>query len=352
MKSLQEKIDKLFKLLAIILLIIVLALAYYYFTHHWGKGGFVERYPGATPPPGIEFLYSIYGPGPKSPVPYFWRPLAVRVDKNKNLYVSDTNNRRICVFDWQGRFIFEFGSFGVANPPGEIESTWRGGQFAFPYGIDVSEDGRIYVADMLNGRVQYFDNDGDFIDFFPKEKAFDPELLGHKFMLHPQNLTVKGDKVYVCDSFRVAIFSLEGKHIRSIGSKKIGFAEGWLDHPNGVAVGNDGTIYVADTNNFRIQAFTPDNKLKWVYGGPTKNERIGIPRGMAIDKKGNLLVIDALNSNILVFSPKGELLARLGSRGGGSGYFNFPNDIAVRPDGIIFVADKESNRIQAIRITY
>ena len=73
---------------------------------------------------------------------------------------------------------------------------------------------------------------------------------------------------------------------------------------------------------------------------------------MAIDRKGNILVVDALLSSIHIFSPKGKLIATVGEKGGKNGYFNFPNDIAVRFDDVVYIADKENNRIQAVKLIY
>lgn len=351
----KKRVETIVKLFAALLLLVVAAETYYLFFFPKGRGGLIDTYVAKTPPR-IRFLFSILGPGNRSSVQRFWRPLGVGTDAVGNCYVTDTNNRRVCVFDNAGRFIREFGTYGEAIPPGTVKSTWQGGQFAYPYGIAVSDNGRIYVADMLNGRVQYFTSRGRFIDFFPKQKSLDPKSAFHRTMLYPLNLTFHGDKVYVCDSFRVAVFDLDGKFIRSIGRGRLGTDPGYLNHPNGVAVGRDGTVYVSDSNNQRVQAFSPNNEVKWTAKGPYKQDDtdiyIGIPRGIAVDQKENILVVDATSNCIHIFSPKGKWLGQAGERGTDNGYFNFPNDIAVRPDGVIYVADKENNRIQAIRITY
>ncbi len=104
--------------------------------------------------------------------------------------------------------------------------------------------------------------------------------------------------------------------------------------------------------DFRIEAFKSNGKVKWILGGPGSTEKIGVPRVLAVDKNGNLLVIDALLSEIIIFSPQGKIITRLGRRGASNSQFNFPNDIAVRQDGVILIADKDNNRVQAVRLNY
>ena len=81
----------------------------------------------------------------------FFNPFGVAVDGNKNLYVADTFNGRVQVFDSAGKFKFTFGSFGAGN-----------GQFNSPFGIAVDSSQNIYVIDNGNNRVQVFDSAGNF----------------------------------------------------------------------------------------------------------------------------------------------------------------------------------------------
>ncbi len=342
--------EKRIRFILILLLIAILALLYiYFFVAPRGKGGI--KIQEKVKKEGVEFLFAVFGPG-KGNKPYFWRPLSVASDKAGNIYVSDTNNHRVCVFDQVGNFLFEFGKYGVDYPTVSEKSTWKGGEFNRPYGLDISDEGKIYVADMLNGRVQVFDERGNFLFYFPERKSLDPRNPFHSQLLRPRDLAVENGKVYVCDSFRIAVFDLKGNFLYSLGSGKVGPRPGDLNAPNGVAVAPDGTVYVSDSNNFRVQAFNSNGKVKWVLGGQKSPIKIGVPRGITLDKKGNVIVIDALRSKILIITPQGKLLKELGSRGSKEAEFNFPNDIAVRPDGALYVADKDNNRIQAVKLHY
>ncbi len=334
------KDERKIRIAILFLLLIVFFLTYFYFFFPRSGQSLIET--GGESKNNIQFIMAIYGPGPRSSLPYFWRPLGVATDVQGRIYVADTNNHRVCVFTNKGLFNFEFGSYG----PDIGDGKWQGGGFNRPYGVAVSEDGRIYVADMFNGRIQVFDHYGKYIDYFPKIKSIDPTSPFHLLMLRPRDVAIYQDKLYVCDSFRVAIFDLNGNLIGSLGTGKIGAGPGDLKTPNGIAVGPDGTVYVSDSNNFRIQAFSPDGKVKWV------SSRIGVPRGLAVDKRGNLIVVNAINSNILIFSPKGKFLGYAGGFGEGKGEFLFPNDIALQPNGDLIIADKDNNRVQIVRVKY
>ena len=72
-------------------------------------------------------------------------PYGIAVGSGGNIYVADTGNNRVQVFDPSGVFQSTFGSFGSGN-----------GQFSDPYGIAVGSGGNIYVADTGNSRVQVF----------------------------------------------------------------------------------------------------------------------------------------------------------------------------------------------------
>lgn len=79
----------------------------------------------------------------------FSLPTCVAVDKDGNVYVTDTLNNRVEIFDADGGFISQFGKAGDGP-----------GRFARPKGIAVDGDGHIWVADEIQGRVQVFDKDG------------------------------------------------------------------------------------------------------------------------------------------------------------------------------------------------
>lgn len=339
--------------IVVVLLLILAVLFYLYFVTLKSGGGIVSA--RKTKVGNIEFQFSIYGPG-RGDNPKFNKPMSVAVDAENNIYVTDSQNNRVCVFNSSGNFLYEYGKRGVANPVGGDKATWKPGLFNFPYGIAVEpKSGNIYVADMANRRIQIFDNKGNFVKWFPQASI---QGTGHVTDLFPTAIAIRNDKLYVCNPYQIMIFDINGKFLKDIGMP--GEAKGEYDRPNGIDVGKDGTIYVADSNNLRVQAIDEKGKVKWVVGEKVGGDgemkvnpkRIfGLPRNLSVGPDGNIYVMDAFESQIVVIDPKGKIIARMGQRGVDDGKFNLPNGIAVGKDGTLYIADKENDRVQAVRLT-
>ncbi len=200
---------------------------------------------------GLRPLLVINGPG-QGENPTFARPMGSTYGEDDRIYVSDTENDRIAVFDERGTFLFEFGGKGIAKPlPGAL-STWEEGLLNYPLGLDADEDGNIYVADFRNDQIQVFDAEGEFIRRFPDPAA--PVGKGSSGQegtgIAVTDVAVHDGKVYATDAFQVFVFTTEGEFVEQFG--KPGTWEGDLDHPNGIDVGEDGTIYVSDSNHNRV----------------------------------------------------------------------------------------------------
>lgn len=136
-----------------------------------------------------------------------------------------------------------------------------------------------------------------------------------------------------------------GTYLLQFGS--LGGGSGLFDGPRGLAVGNAGNVYVADSRNHRAQMFTSSGVwiLEWGSQGQGNGE-FDRPRGLAVDAAGAVYVADRTNSRIQKFGPGGSHLMTFGTFGTGNGQFNFPRDVAVDGSGNIYVADSGNHRIQ------
>jgi predicted membrane-bound mannosyltransferase/DNA-binding beta-propeller fold protein YncE len=164
---------------------------------------------------------------------------------------------------------------------------------------------------------------------------------------------------YVADSrnHRVVHLDPTGKTLQQWGFFADGLTApaplGGFNEPWGVAVGLDGSVYVTDTWNHRIQKFTEDGKPLLTWGknglGDSPDSFYG-PRGIAVDAQGRVYVADTGNKRVVVFDAGGKYISSFGSGGFDPGQFDEPVGVAVDSDGIVYVVDTWNQRIQTFQM--
>ncbi len=270
---------------------------------------------------------SAYGAGALS------RPLGAAVSEDR-LFVADTGRERIQVFDKSGDFLMSFAAKAPEQAPGRAGGQPSSVSFfpGRPLSISVSPDGRVFVAVSGNPRLLVFDAQGRFESLFPPLKQ--PGLRS------PLATVATRDKVYVTDAANqcMIVFSREGIELLKFGSS--GEKPGRFYFATGLAVDSVGSMYVADSNNGRVQAFDSVGQALF----ETPREWLTLPRGVALDRLGRIHVVDAFNHRVAVLSRDGTPLFNYGQRGTGEGELNFPAGIAI-DNSQIYIADKENDRI-------
>jgi len=142
---------------------------------------------------------------------------------------------------------------------------------------------------------------------------------------------------------RIEKFSPSGVFITSIGTKGTGY--GQLGEPNGIAMDRVGNIYVAEASNQRVQKLAPDGTFLAEWRGP--EPRFYGPRDVAIDADDSIYVVDQGHSRIVKFHPTGKVLAVWGTAGSGDGQFWDPSSVAVDGENDrVYVADPRNKRIE------
>jgi streptogramin lyase len=177
-----------------------------------------------------------------------------------------------------------------------------------------------------------------------------PALQQPWYFRTPFGLAVGQDgTVYVVDSgnFRIQKFSATGEFITKWGE---------LGGVQGVAVDSSGNVYITVWGRYRVFKFNPNGDFitKWGAAGtgdgqfkfPYRSDWDEIARGIAVDPNGDLYVADAGNHRIQKFTPEGQFIAQWGSYGKGSGQFDLPSEIAIDKDGYVYVVDSNNDRIQ------
>ncbi|OPZ44804.1 MAG: Virginiamycin B lyase [Euryarchaeota archaeon ADurb.BinA087] len=172
---------------------------------------------------------------------------------------------------------------------------------------------------------------------------------------NPRGVAVDGaGNVYVADTQndRVQKFTVTGTFITKWGSN--GPGDGKFSFPHAVAVDTEGNVYVADTYNHRIQKFTPNGTfiMTWGEGPELADGKFSYPHAVAVDTEGNVYVADSYNHRIQKFNRTGSFITKWGDGpGSGDGQFYYPFGIAVDNAGNVYVADSQNNRIQKFNAT-
>jgi len=266
----------------------------------------------------------------------FYSPRNVAVGPEGSLYVADSGNHRIQVFDSEGTFLRQWGSMG----PGE-------GQFNEPWGIAVDENGDVYVADTWNHRIQVFDSEGQFLRKWGFFATTDGQLGQENGLWGPRAIAVDPEgNLYVTDTGnkRVQKFNSLGNFLGQWGGG--GIVEGRFDEPVGIAVDGQGNIYVADAWNRRVQKF--DQSFNYLTEWPVEawlGESVVNKPFLAADDKGLVYVSDPEGYRILVFDSSGEFQATFGQYGSDAQSFALPTGLAVDSDGRLWVADADNHRV-------
>lgn len=120
-----------------------------------------------------------------------------------------------------------------------------------------------------------------------------------------------------------------------------------FDLPVGVAVSQQGHIYVADYGNYRVLVMDSVGHYVTSWGGLGSNAgQFSYPSSLAFDSQGQVYVVDRDNHRVQRFTQDGNYLGEWGSFGGGHGQFRSPTGIAISDTGIVYVADRDNQRIQ------
>ena len=223
------------------------------------------------------------------------KPLGIDLDAAGNLYVADATQKRILVFDNEGNYLRKFGG------PTMFERLSS---------VTVNDSGdKVYVVD-IGGvstdqhRVRVFNGRTGAHLFDIGKRGTGPG----EFNLPRDVALGKDGRIYVVDggNFRVQIFDKDAKFIKSFGAA--GKQLGNFARPKEIATDREGNVYVADTAFGNFQIFNPDGELLMFIGDRSEQDVPAgymLPSGIAVDEDGRIYFVDQWFARIDVFRPHG-----------------------------------------------
>jgi sugar lactone lactonase YvrE len=268
----------------------------------------------------------------------FWNPMGLAADRHGNVFVADAANHAIRKISPSGEVATLAGNGTLGHGDGP------GGEALFHYPMDVAVDdeGNVYVADTLNHAIR---------KITPQGKVTTLNALSTR-----------------------AVEAYDGVVVPAGG-----FADGPLsgalfNEPSGLALDSRGNLYVSDTGNQRIRYIDfASGTVTTVAGGGELAEnavyvegayadgtaldaRFNSPKGIAVDRDGGVYIADSLNHAIRylkdgrVTTVVGNAAREYGSRNGfdEQALFDFPVDVAIDPNGDLYVADLYNNKVRKV----
>lgn len=239
-------------------------------------------------------------------------------------------------------------STGLAQAP-PLLATWTtcGGQpLGRPWHLAFDASGNVYVADLAEGRVYVFSPSGGCVTSWSCP-ALPPLDFG------PAGIAVGNDgRVYVTTPypngpppFYVTVYSQSGAYLGPLTT--IGSEPGQTGQAFDIATDSNGHVYVMDWSNFRVDVLTGAGEpvTQWGSDGSGPGQFKG-PLAVAIGPDGLVYTTDDINQRIQVFTASGAFVRQWGSYGPDQGQIAGPWGIAVDPAGHVYLADAGNNRIQ------
>lgn len=285
---------------------------------------------------GYTFLRRLGGPVRPG---HLNHPQWVALDSANNLYVLDTAESRISVYDEHGRCVRYW----------EINSGQCGG----PSGITIDQKDNIYVTDSGEVKLYKYNTAGEILGSWPLHISGDDDRC-----CCPEAVAVDKDGfIYIADSCRSAVLKFDPNcaFVSSWGGDDSEFC---INNPEGLAIGKDGSIYASGCYGGSVLVFDTSGRFldKWGAGHewmmrPGWRSGDGLfnqPTGVAVAPGGEVYVADWTGGNVQKFSPEGRRLAKWGKEGDAPGEFSDPWGLAVDKQGYVYVADSDNHRIQKL----
>lgn len=309
-------------------------------------------------------------------------PNGIAIDSAGNVYVVDTNNHRVQKFDSAGNFLLMWGKGVKTGFAGGFEictaddnanndpincaigrEGFATGQMHNPAGIAIDSNDNIYIADRVNDRIIKYSNVGAYLATY------------NQIIDNPVAIAIdSNDNIYIAESnqARIVKFNSSGVFERMWGwgvktgattyeiclasdggcsnFARGGTGPGQLVRPIGIAIDSNDDIIVANTSGTPLIKYTTDGAHINTFVSPAQGvgiDQLDSPFGIEVDANDNIFVADLNSRKIKMFDSNANFITTWGRPGATPGNFSTAYDIAIHPQGEIYITDRtQSNRVQ------
>ncbi len=265
----------------------------------------------------------------------FNKPRSLACDREDNLYVADVTGR-IQKFDREGRFLRQW----------QMPVTDLGK----PKGMGLDPEGRVLVVEPHYMRVNHFDGEGRL------SLQWGTRGTNAGSFILPRSVAVNSRGEYFLSEYTVVDRVQRFDPRREGGAPAFALAwgepgdkPGQFNRAEGIAVGPDDTVYVADSCNHRVQVFDREGKFLRQQGRAGSNPgEFSYPYDVRVDDSGLQYVCEFGNSRVTVLDAAGGLVEVVGGPGAAPGRFANPWSVALDSRGNLYVADSQNHRVQKL----
>lgn len=254
------------------------------------------------------------------------RPSAIAVSADQRLYITDQERQAVVVMDMTST------RHALIDRAGNT-------YFVSPLGVAVCGQ-TLAVSDSALNAVFLLSLDGKFQKSLQKPEGF-KRVSGLAY-------DAGNHWLYAVDTLanEVCAFDLSsGKLVRRFGAP--GIEPGQFNFPTHIFLDAAGKIYVTDSLNFRVQAFSPEGKYLFHIGQlGDATGHMAVPKGVGVDSYGHIYVMDSYFGALSIFDQRGRFLLSIGEVGDGAGAFQVPAGLTVDSKNRIYVCDSYNKRIQ------
>jgi DNA-binding beta-propeller fold protein YncE len=261
------------------------------------------------------------------------QPYGVAIDSKNNLYTADSKVGAIFIFNTETRDL-------------DMIKNKTHAHFDRIIGLAMDDGDRLFVSDPGLHHVLVFDSSHKAVDVI-NDGMSEPSMLAidkENRQLYVSDIELDQILVYDADTFKLK------RKIGTTGHKHELTTPGDFSKPTGVAVDQEGNLYVCDTMNSRIEIFDADGIFISTFGKPGDGPgSFARPKGVAIDGDGHIWVADGQMDRVQVFNQEGQLLISFGGHGVLPGQFQGLVGITIDSNNRVFTSEIFPGRVQQFR---